>query len=60
MGKKKKKKHEQTFPQKVDKWQKKETQKTKNPHEKMFNIIDFQENENENDYKLIRITKIRT
>ena len=25
----------------------------------MFNIIDFQENANENDYKLIRIAKIR-
>ena len=32
----------------------------KNPHEKMFNIIDFQENANENDYQLIRIAKIRT
>ena len=49
------KKHEQTFHQKADKWQKK-----KLPCEKIFNIIDFQENANESDYKLIRIAKVRT
>ena len=34
--------------------------KKKNPREKIFSIIDFQENANESDYKLIRIAKVRT